>query len=331
MACLLFYAHYNLSSTDKECQWNAPKQRSSDDVPHTLQAMYPQKQAFRASKRDLSPTEIQEFHKNLGPTSVVGFSWLLKPELNEEFFNLLPSIEHILYSAGYMNAEYKNDYLLSKSSITKDVISQIAIDTIGQHANEKWLVGRKLRLTSSKFGMVIDACHRNKYPNSLMKNLLEGYNLQRVLAVQWGKDNEQTALQKFMEVSHLAVVPTGMWIDESGILAASPDGLIGNDAVLEIKCPYKYREASLKTGVQDKKYLYYYENGKIIIQKQHAYYHQVQGQLYLTNRERCYFFIWTPNEREIFIINKDPSWECNIDILKYFYFNTFIPFVLKNK
>lgn len=254
MAALLFHCHYNISSTDQECQWNAPKASRSDDVPQTLATMYPVQQQYRASKGDLSSDDIEEFRVGLSSAAVVGFSWLLKPEATPDFLNILPAIETILYSEGYINAVDKVTFFLTNSGVSQEIIERIATETIGQHANEKWLVSRKLRLTSSKFGLVLSACERNRYPKSLMKTLLDGYDLQKVLAVQWGKDNEQTALEQFCEVTGLQVSPTGMWIDGSGILAASPDGLIGEDAVLEIKCPYKYRTESLKAGVQDKKY-----------------------------------------------------------------------------
>jgi len=42
------------------------------------------------------------------------------------------------------------------------------------------------------------------------------------------------------------VVDTGVWLDESGVLGASPDGLVGEDHVLEAKCSYTFRNASTR-------------------------------------------------------------------------------------
>lgn len=170
----------------------------------------------------------------------MGFSWRLKPEANELVHDLVPSIENILFSKQYFQATDKESYFLSQYSVAYDKIKQIAELTIGQHKNESWPIMRKHRLTASKFGLVIKTCQREKY-SSLFKSLLEGFNLDRVLAIKWGKDNEQTT--------------------------------ITNDA--------------------------------IIVDSTHNYYHQIQGQLYLTNRKDCYFFVWTPKEFEVLILEKD--------------------------
>ena len=47
------------------------------------------------------------------------------------------------------------------------------------------------------------------------------------------------AIKAFTASTGLVPVQTGVWLHESGVLGASPDGLVGDDAVLECKCPYK--------------------------------------------------------------------------------------------
>ena len=41
-----------------------------------------------------------------------------------------------------------------------------------------------------------------------------------------------------------------MWLDESGVLGASPDGLVGEDHVLEPKCSYTFRDASIEEALK---------------------------------------------------------------------------------
>lgn len=118
-------------------------------------------------------------------------------------------------------------------------------------------------------------------------------------------------------------------MEESGFLGASPDGLVEEDGILEIKCPYKYRDTdSLSEALKDKKYFYWRdENEDINLNSNHNYYHQVQGQMHITGRSICYFVVWTPKCTEIFQIEKDPGWSENINILKEFYLDQYISFI----
>lgn len=72
----------------------------------------------------------------------------------------------------------------------------------------------------------------------------------------------------FIEVTEATFFPIGE------IAGASPDGLVGNDAILEIKCPRPNKFFKLvKDNVIDKDYLY-----------------QMQMQMLCTNSVRCHFF-----------------------------------------
>ncbi|KAJ8928590.1 hypothetical protein NQ314_018837 [Rhamnusium bicolor] len=148
-----------------------------------------------------------------------------------------------------------------------------------------------------------------------------------ISAIQWGKDNEATALQKFKTYTNLNVQSSGLWLDSCGFLGADPDGLNNEGCVLEIKCPFKYRSTnSLTDAISDRSYFYWYdENDQIVMNPSHNYYHQVQGQLYLTGRSMCYFMAWTPHCVDIFTINKDLEWAGNTDILKTFYLTKYLP------
>ncbi|KAJ8911686.1 hypothetical protein NQ315_017138 [Exocentrus adspersus] len=196
----------------------------------------------------------------------------------------------------------KELYFLQKCSLPLERIIEIAGLTVGQHKNENWLISRKSRLTASKFGYFLKAAKRDKYPQSLFKSLLEGYSLDRVLAVQWGKDNEGTAITKFMDETGFSVVPTGLWLHECGFLGASPDGLIDHDCILEVKCPYKFRNISIRDGVKDKNYLFHYDDDEILVDCEH---------------------------NECVIIDRDEDWISNIDILKDFYLRKFLPVLVK--
>ena len=73
---------------------------------------------------------------------------------------------------------------------------------------------------------------------SLLKRLLGEYDLSRVKAVQWGVNNEAEAVKAFTNLTGKTIQETGLWLDGSGILGASPDGIVDEDSVLEAKCPF---------------------------------------------------------------------------------------------
>lgn len=110
-------------------------------------------------------------------------------------------------------------------------------------------------------------------------------------SVQWGVDNENKAIKIFEEAMKVVVSPTGLWLDPSGTLGASPDGLVGDEAIVEVKCPFKHRMNGEDEILADHQYCL--DNfGQL--KQNHPYYHQIQGQLAICNKKKCYLIIWTP-------------------------------------
>lgn len=237
MGALAIYGHHNISVTDKACAWNAPKVSTSE--VKTLSHLYPDKNTnYCAVKRKVTNDEVDAFLKDLG-TEVVGFTWLLRPEVSEKTLRIIPQIEDLIFSSEYQKSNDKIALFENYCLITQNIIGEVAKLTIGQSTNELWQVARKHRLTASKFGKVLAACKRNKFPPSLFTHLMEEYDLSSIRAVQWGREHEAEAIEIFKETTALDVVGTGLWLLESGYLGASPDGLVGDDAIIEVKCPYK--------------------------------------------------------------------------------------------
>ena len=129
----------------------------------------------------------------------------------------------------------------------------------------------------------------------------------------------------------------GLYLHESGLLGASPDGVAENYTV-EIKCPYTYRDSddlciSYKLPVQksQRSLFNYDENEKRwILNKDHDYFHQIQAQIYFTHKKFSYYFVWTTKTFKLFRIEKDPNWELHIERLIDFYVNQFVPFIFEN-
>jgi YqaJ-like viral recombinase domain len=95
----------------------------------------------------------------------------------------------------------------------------------------------------------------------------------------------------------LQVLPAGLFVDiELHFLAGSPDGLVGEHDIVEIKCPHSIKDMNPKDGVLAKKikYLSINSDGHMELKRNDNYYYQVQGQLRVTNKLSCYFIVWTP-------------------------------------
>jgi len=45
----------------------------------------------------------------------------------------------------------------------------------------------------------------------------------------------------YEELTGKQVTTTGLWVHESGVLGASPDGLVGFDEAVDVKSPYTWR------------------------------------------------------------------------------------------
>jgi hypothetical protein len=98
------------------------------------------------------------------------------------------------------------------------------------------------------------------------------------VATNYGTHNEPIALADYELKYNTKIELTGFHTFEDW-LGASPDGLIGDDGLIEIKCPYSLRD---KTPVEFKS-----------IDYQTHYWLQIQIQLLVTGREWCHFYQWS--------------------------------------
>lgn len=296
-----------------------------------IDALYPvpeNKKNYCAIATFDSNVKSDVFSKLSQQSHSIGLTWLLSPE---PLITSSIEIEDIIRSSEFENATDREQYLLSKVRMSEEEIKSLASQTIGQHLNSIWLIKRRYRITASNFGLILNAIERNRYPLSLFKKLVGTYKLDGIKAIQWGRENEKHGIEEFEQVTGKAVVVTGLWLHSSGVIGASPDGLVGQDTIIEVKCPYSYRNSLLIDVLKNNKsYIIYYDEGGLVrINKNHEYYSQMQGQLCILKRQICYLVIWTIKDLVIVEIPKDEQWVENIDKIKHFYFKEFIPYLLK--
>lgn len=127
------------------------------------------------------------------------------------------------------------NYVQTKIYVTDVSIIQIAKDTVGKINNDLWFKYRKNRLTASHFGKVLAAFKKDKFSKSLFKSLSNDTNLNGIHSIQWGISNESSAIDVLKQEENVEVTPTGLWLSNSGLLGALPDGLVGSNYIVEVK------------------------------------------------------------------------------------------------
>ena len=161
----------------------------------------------------------------------------------------IPTIKEVMTSQEFLSVQGKENqiaYLQDKVKISNDAVETIATISKRQRTRPLWHHVRKGRLKASNFGSVLNA---GQITPSLLKRLLGAYDLSRVIAVRWGAQNEAEAINHFRKFTGHPLAETGIWLDPNGVLEASPDGLIAQNHVLEVKCPYTQRNVTIAEAV----------------------------------------------------------------------------------
>lgn len=93
----------------------------------------------------------------------------------------------------------------------------------------------------------------------------------------------------------IKIQPAGLFVDvELQFLAASPDGLIDTDALIEVKCPSTISMMTPNEAIENGTLKWaYMKNGELYLKQNHNYFYQIQGQLHITQRLYAYFLIWS--------------------------------------
>lgn len=132
--------------------------------------------------------------------------------------------------------------------------------------SEEWILARLGRVTASRVADVMaatksgPAASRKNYMMELLCQRLTGKSEEGFTsaAMQRGTDLEPIARSAYEVDAGVMVEETGLVLHPDGIaFGASPDGLVGVDGLLEIKCPNTATHVEfLRTGKPDGKYLW---------------------------------------------------------------------------
>ena len=153
-----------------------------------------------------------------------------------------------------------------------------------EQGSQEWLALRAGKVTASKVSDVMSAITTAGYRNYLADLVVErltGNKTESFInaAMQWGVDQEPLARAEYE-------VKTGSFVDQVAFvehptivnLGCSPDGLVGDDGLIEIKCPNT--ATHIDYVMQDK--------------VPTKYIPQIQCQLAVTGRKWCDFVSFDP-------------------------------------
>lgn len=162
----------------------------------------------------------------------------------------------------------------------------MAILIQAEQRSDDWIAARVGVATASRFSDIM-AKTRSGY-GAQRKNYMAELVVERLTntppenftskAIEWGTDTEPVARLNYSLITANDVEETGLWLHEDIPCGASPDGFVGDDGLIEIKCPNT--ATHLDTLV--------------IKQVPRQYEAQVQGQLWITGRKWCDFVSYDP-------------------------------------
>lgn len=179
-----------------------------------------------------------------------------------------------------------------------------------EQQSAEWFAARLGRATASKFADAMSklkngkpAAARQTYAMQLLAERLTGQPTPHfeTAAMRWGTENEPAARVEYAWTRGVEVEEVGFIAHPSISAGASPDGLIGSDGGIEIKCPSSV--VHLQTLLYG-------------MPEEHTA--QVQGAMWITNRAWWDFVSFDPRMAEphrLFVqrIARDDTYIANLD------------------
>jgi putative phage-type endonuclease len=174
----------------------------------------------------------------------------------------------------------------------------------------EWFEARKGRITASLVGAILGLNPYMTRADAMRVMVREALGAEREftgnVATQWGVNNEDGALIDFRFKTELDVQKAGFIIYEDWA-GCSPDGLIGANAGVEVKCPYGLRTSHCPVPF------------KTLAEQPH-YEAQVQFSMFITGRDEWHFFQWTPRETKNEVVARSQDWiDRYVPVLRQFH------------
>jgi putative phage-type endonuclease len=162
-----------------------------------------------------------------------------------------------------------------------------------QQRSDEWFQARCGRVTASRIADVVAqtksgwSASRDRYMGQLIAERLtqrpaESYTS---TAMQWGIDNEAAAVEAYEAITLSVVEPAGFFVHPNITLAgASPDGLVGDEGLVEIKAPETHTHLDTLIAANHPR--------RDPIQSKYRF--QMQWQMACSGRQWCDFVSYDP-------------------------------------
>ena len=117
-------------------------------------------------------------------------------------------------------------------------------------------------------------------------------------SLEHGRAYESIAIDQYKKDTGNEIKSSGLVVSKTyPFLAASPDGFVDKDHLIEVKCPYVSRDKTISTLTVP--YLKQHDDGSYYIESKHDYYYQIQGQLLCSGAKACTLIVCLANNLKI--------------------------------
>lgn len=338
------------SATSIPCKWIQPPKSALKKVEYKRGADIFKKVSNDATTTKTSPTEEEK---------KVFYESLLHSENQEEkpckaaILSVTPGYSHryiprqmtqdlppdltLLYDPACLKKplnelQEKSKVFFDSMSVTDHQAQNVEHSTKAQSSCKLWHSMRAGRITASNFKA---ACRTSTSTpsESLIKKICYTSSIQ-TLATKYGCDHEKEAVQSYsnlMSSSHVNFnsSDSGLHLNpQYPFLGASPDGHVSCDCcgsgIVEVKCPFCLEKNSFEDATSKKDFCL---ESDYSLKKEHAYYYQVQAQLFVCNVNYCDFVVWrSPQDFVIQRIHADQEFfNHSVKEAKAFYVQCILP------
>jgi len=178
-----------------------------------------------------------------------------------------------------------------------------------EQRTDAWYQARKGRITASQVGAILGNAPYATRADVMRRMVREWHGapseFEGNIATEYGTRNEAGALTEYIMETGEAVEAVG-FVTREDWAGCSPDGLIGIDGGIEIKCPFGLRKDETPAF-------------KSIFDQPH-YYDQVQFSLWVTERDWWHFYQWSPRGTMLERMYASEDWrDENLPKLRQFY------------
>ena len=245
----------------------------------------------------------------------------------------------------HSSEDVTNQAFMKVIALTEEQCNAIEVASRGQK-NDVWDKQRKGRITASTAHTVhtkVETIMKKRKPavvSTLVKNMIYGgRDISHLEDIKYGVKHEDDAKKIFY--ADEAVKHTNFTLHNPGLyvssdlpyLAASPDYVMKCDccgvSVVEIKCPPKFAQYSIKEHYPRVEFLKKDSDDNIILKDTHRYYTQILMQMAIVRARQGYFLTWNTIDPVIEKINfNSAKWAEIQSNLCLFYQKYVVPAIL---